>query len=756
MNLAYIVLAHQHPKLVVRLIKHLISHGSYVVLHYDINGGEEEFNQIRTELKGFDENVKYAKRIKVGWGEWSITQATLNALEKLEDFLVYPDYVHLTSGADYPIRPENELKEFLAINQSMEFIQAVNITKENWVTGGLSHERYQYRHPFNWQKKKKLFDWNFKLQKLLKLKRKFPKDLIPHMGSQWWTLTGKTCQGILELSQDRQLIKFFKTVWIPDEMYIQTLVAKLVSPDHIANKCLTLYQFNHNGLPLVYTNGHFHYLTKQPFFFARKISPYANTLRNELDELNISGSHQNLIPTSERVGIVSNEYSIFYKQSGDKHKKGKRIIGHLEDQWYGDLKWNNKDYYVITGASITELKLIQKTINQLPEFVCHGALFDLDCIEFFNNESKYGNFNKNDIKLRDNSKVNFLSQIINSEADKTTCFLLPYEQSNDILDVCIWDPNAKIIHVESSPLLVYKERSILDLEIIDEQNIHLIQSEFLSVYNDYINNKDNINSSIHDSHSIHWNFCLYDVERFFGHELLNFLYDDEGNEDIIHNITYQLLFTEYAAQYMMLHETSNTLQNIILSSIHNLEKKRLYSYFKKSNKIKQYISSRLEIDNAKPKIVVIGASKNGLLTLENCLHSIENNYFSTLLPENDDILETYKILDDPTDTIPVLMIQYQQHNHMQKVLEYEDVLFILIKGDTKEAYEEMSPLYQKDDNNFFSEYLKTSFIDRIQYFEKSFLQNMKRNTIFKADINKSNEVCKLELQEFFNKNYIIT
>ena len=558
MKLAYILLAHQHPQLTTRLIKRLIADGSTVALHYDLKAGEKDLQTIKDSLAEHNDQVLYADRVKVGWGEWSIIQATLNALQKLDTLEEKPDYVHLMSGADYPTRPETEFKQFLERNYGTEFIQAVNIIHEQWVTGGLSKERFEYRHYFNWQQHKKLFDWNYKIQKKFFPKRRFPNNLTPHMGSQWWTLTWKSCAEILDYSKNPELIKFFQTVWIPDEMYIQTIVAKAAGKNRIAGSCLTLYRFNHNGLPLVFTNGHHEYLSRQPFFFARKISPYAIDLRDQLDKLHSvytpsDISSNNLVTIDKSFGKHTNDYDKFIALYGDKYRKGQRHIGMVHDAWYGDLEWNDKPYYIVVGASKSELRQIQKFLSSHNDIVCHGELFNKDTIEFAKNQNQFAGFSIDNTSLRDHSRPSFITQILRKSLSKIVVFLLPFDSANDLLEMCLWDRNSRIIAVKSNPFLnfydkykdvinILKQDIELEYDLKDQEKYisSKIRELFIESHQEFQKEHKAFWEKIYHAQPLNIEICLYGGESVWMKEILEFMDDYlEKDEYLDQNICKQ-------------------------------------------------------------------------------------------------------------------------------------------------------------------------------------------------------------------------
>src|SRR5579862_5701839 len=241
-----------------------------VALHYDQKSPDEQFEYLVRNLKGSDQ-VRFARRVRVRWGEWSIVAARLNCLEEIQAAGWEPDYVYLASGMDYPIRPSSELVAFLERNRGKEFIESVPADGPNWVKTGPQKERYQYRFYFNWREQRYRFEVLFALQKFLGLKRNVVRGMAPYIGSQWWVLSWDTLKQVLQLAHQPDVLGFFRTTLIPDELFFQTLVRDLVPESRIVSRTLTLYQFTDYGCPVVYHADHFDFLMRQPFFMARKL-----------------------------------------------------------------------------------------------------------------------------------------------------------------------------------------------------------------------------------------------------------------------------------------------------------------------------------------------------------------------------------------------------------------------------------------------------------------------------------------------------
>jgi hypothetical protein len=68
-------------------------------------------------------------------------------------------------------------------------------------------------------------------------------------------------------------MRFFRTTWIPDETFFQTLVRHLVPESEIRTRPLTFLMFTDYGMPVTFYNDHYDLLLSQDYLFARKISP---------------------------------------------------------------------------------------------------------------------------------------------------------------------------------------------------------------------------------------------------------------------------------------------------------------------------------------------------------------------------------------------------------------------------------------------------------------------------------------------------
>ncbi|CAN5385780.1 hypothetical protein BH10PSE7_BH10PSE7_28960 [soil metagenome] len=454
MKVAYALLAHENPALVGRLAGRLLEAGGIVAIHYDLKAGADARSAVEAAMAPAAGDVLWAERVSVGWGEWSIIAATLNCVQAIFDAGHKPDYIHLMSGADYPIRPIADFHAFLARNAGTEFLESHDMASNRWVVDGLTHERYRYSHFFNWKKYPHLFDWNWKIQRALKMRKKLPKDLTPHMGSQWCTLTGESWRKILALSRRRDVIAAFRRSWIPDEMFIQTLMA--TTNPQLNSRCMTLYQFTGQGVPVVYYNGHAQYLASQPFFFARKISPHAAQLRDELDRI-VAGESPIASFADAEIGIRTTQYESF-RQARRQPQPGRRTMGHVTDPWYGDLEWNEEPYVVFMGTSREELEWVSMNLPKGSRFASHGTLFAPDRINFAGGAARFAGYRDTDTALRDHKRTNFLCDVIQFSPGLITAFALPWKSDDYIRDVVRFDKRAHVVLVRGNTMRALLEQ----------------------------------------------------------------------------------------------------------------------------------------------------------------------------------------------------------------------------------------------------------------------------------------------------------
>lgn len=284
-KIAYILLCHKDPDAIIAQAAQLTAVGDYMAIHFDARASSADYAHIQGALKD-NPNVTFAsKRIKCGWGEWSLVQATLNALQAAVDAFPRATHFYMLSGDCMAIKTAEYAHRFLDENDR-DYIESHDFFGSNWIKTGMKEDRLIYRHYFNERTQAGRFYASYELQKRFGLTREIPEDIQVMIGSQWWCLRRRTVEMILDfLQQRRDVIRFFSTTWIPDETFFQTLVRHLVPKREIENRTPTFLMFSDYGMPVTFYNDHYDMLLGQDYLFARKISPEAHDLKERLGAL---------------------------------------------------------------------------------------------------------------------------------------------------------------------------------------------------------------------------------------------------------------------------------------------------------------------------------------------------------------------------------------------------------------------------------------------------------------------------------------
>lgn len=415
-----------------------------VYLHYDSNKPIESFNALKEFTDSIENIYLLENRIVCKWGEFSLVEATVNMMKAcIADETFEADYFYLISGSCVPIKPLATLQNFLYENPYIEFIEATDISKKRWVVDGLQEERYQYSFPYNFKDDREKFDQHFEAQKKAGKIRIAPPNFKPHFGSQWFCITAKAANYVVEQFLDEEIFDFFKQSWIPDEFAIQSLVYNIAGTAKIADKTLTYFQFNTFGKPIVFYNDHFEYLKKIPFIFARKISFKANLLYRDLN--NFTGNKKSISKTiSLRKPVYTYEY---FKERHTSDDLGGKI-GRIKDEWKDGIHKNEKKYHVLTSPCQHFLKILVDKACLDENITVFNTLFGEKNINPSNIYESYRGFSKKDKFKRDYDPTAFLYQVIHAVEDEICFAFDPCYDNEKIRDIIKWDSNAKIMVIE--------------------------------------------------------------------------------------------------------------------------------------------------------------------------------------------------------------------------------------------------------------------------------------------------------------------
>lgn len=204
---AVVVLAHDKPRQLRRLIDAL---DVPIFLHIDANT-PEILHGAMTE--GLPSRVRILPRLRAGWGAFALVEAELSGYRAaLAETTA--EHVVLLSGADYPLASTADIAAELAAHPGRSFVSFHDFPQLRWgLMGG--YDRFIFWHR-PWRGRRL---W-------IPVPRPWPRDLRPSGGSQSKILARPHIERLLDVLDRRpDILRFFRSVWIPDE----TLIASILS-----------------------------------------------------------------------------------------------------------------------------------------------------------------------------------------------------------------------------------------------------------------------------------------------------------------------------------------------------------------------------------------------------------------------------------------------------------------------------------------------------------------------------------------------
>jgi len=265
MHLNYIVLAHKNPEQLTRMVRQLDCPEARFYINID---APVELAPFQAALADNTRCVFFTgpQRLNTMWGHVNAVKAALVGIAQiLADGRT--GYTILLSGQDYPLKSTEYIQQFYEANYGANFIEcfALPVTPqtEPSIHGGLARESWIHpeygsnggmnrlnHYTFFLSTKREdnvsippIFSRDFldsrKMRYALGLfrrqpamfgklfsKRKFPTELKPHAGSQWWALPHETTVFLHQYVKEKPyFLEFNDFTLLSDEIFFQTVVA---------------------------------------------------------------------------------------------------------------------------------------------------------------------------------------------------------------------------------------------------------------------------------------------------------------------------------------------------------------------------------------------------------------------------------------------------------------------------------------------------------------------------------------------------
>ncbi|MEM9318709.1 MAG: beta-1,6-N-acetylglucosaminyltransferase [Pseudomonadota bacterium] len=433
-SLGFVMLCHTALDRAADVARYWAERDCPVVVHVDRRTPDAEFDVLQAALSDLW-NVRFSGRFACEWGRWSLVAASQEAAQMLLREFIDVRHVYLASGACLPVRPLDDLRDFLARHPRTDFIESVTTEDVDWTQGGLAEERFRMRFPFSWKRQRWLFDRSVEFQRRLGLARSLPDGVDPHLGSQWWCLTRQTLSAILQDPRRRVFDRYFRTVWIPDESYFQTL-ARRYSID-LQSRSLTLSKFDFQGKPHVFYDDHLDLLTRSDCFVARKVWPRAGQL---YDRFLASGPVQDrdVDPAPARIERV-------FHAARTRRSRGRRglfMAGRFpRNDWESG---RSAAPYTICHGFNAIFSDFDGWLARRSGLRVHGHLFAPEKVEFAEGRSDFVGGLTSSAALRDYNPGQFLTNLIWNSRGERQVFQFGPNDRQEVGSFLAGDDNASL------------------------------------------------------------------------------------------------------------------------------------------------------------------------------------------------------------------------------------------------------------------------------------------------------------------------
>lgn len=265
MRVAHIIVAHQNPGQVRRLVEALAHEQADVYIHLNKLVAMPDYAHLAALPR-----VRFVrKRRVVYWASYRFTEAILQSIREVLATGIAYDFINVLSGQDYPIKPTEIIHDFLAGQVGRSFL-AYEPEGSAWWAHALA--RVEQYHTTNFR-----FRGQYWLQDIInKLlpKRRFPLPYTLYGGpnAAWWTMSSRCAAYLLAfLDEHPEVGNFSRFTWACDEFLIPTILLNSPLRDSITNDNYRYIDWSAGGAhPKLLTLADAARLRQAPQLFARK------------------------------------------------------------------------------------------------------------------------------------------------------------------------------------------------------------------------------------------------------------------------------------------------------------------------------------------------------------------------------------------------------------------------------------------------------------------------------------------------------
>ncbi len=268
---AYLIMYHKNSEQLIKLLGVLDDERNDIYIHADKKTKDFPTEKLQKTVKCA--GLFFTKRIKVGWGVFSIVQAIMILLKEASKKQYA--YYHLLSSQDLPIKPQEYIHAFFREFSGLEFIQRGTCLPKR--TDGM--ERIAFYHFFIdyynnagcYLKKagRYIEKASLRIQKRLGINRIRGREESFFCGSTWFSITQEFAEYCVQ--QEKWIRKNFKWTLCGDEIFMPTIAVNSCFQSRMHHP-MRLIDWDRGSVshPHIFTGKDFHLLAQSDCLFARK------------------------------------------------------------------------------------------------------------------------------------------------------------------------------------------------------------------------------------------------------------------------------------------------------------------------------------------------------------------------------------------------------------------------------------------------------------------------------------------------------
>lgn len=287
-DIAYIVSAYKNPAQLVRLVHRLSAPNTHVLVHVDRRTPAPLYRAMAEPLRALD-RVLLLERHACRWGDFGHVRATLKGIAALIEQGLPFDFVILLTGQDYPIKSQRDIARTLAQHRDRSFMEYFPLPTPKWMHGGLDRIEHWHLHVLGLHlvfpgehilSRSAIGLGGHYLDRLVRLRRKFPAGFRPFGGSSYWCLNRACIAYVYQfVRQQPPFVRFFEHVFIPDESFFQTIILNSPLRQVVVNDNLRYIVWSDEATrsPAILRGADVARMLASPALFARKFDATRDT-----------------------------------------------------------------------------------------------------------------------------------------------------------------------------------------------------------------------------------------------------------------------------------------------------------------------------------------------------------------------------------------------------------------------------------------------------------------------------------------------